>query len=48
MEVIQTEKAVIECKLDADSQIDGDPAGVEKRFEVKILKGALKVIVPKA
>lgn len=48
VEVIQTEKAAIECELDADAQIDGDPAGAGKRFEVKILKDALKVIVPKA
>ncbi len=47
VDVIQTDKAWIECEVDADAQIDGDPAGLGKRFEVKILKGALKVIVPK-
>jgi len=47
VDVIQTDKASIECILDADAQIDGDPAGLGKRFEVNILKGALKVIVPK-
>lgn len=47
VDVIQTDKASIECILEADAQIDGDPAGVGKDFEVKILKGALKVIVPK-
>ncbi|MEZ4883827.1 MAG: diacylglycerol kinase family lipid kinase [Chitinophagales bacterium] len=46
VDVIQTDKAVIQCEVLTDAQIDGDPAGKATDFEVKVLKGALKVIVP--
>ena len=46
VDVIQTAKASIICDSEIDAQIDGDPAGIVNNFEVKILKGALKVLVP--
>lgn len=46
VDVIQTNEAIIRCNSETDMQIDGDPAGKALQMEVKILKGALKVIVP--
>ncbi|MFK7904090.1 MAG: diacylglycerol kinase family protein [Chitinophagales bacterium] len=46
VDVIQTDKAHLQCESETDAQIDGDPAGKGADFEIKILKGVLKVIVP--
>lgn len=46
VDIIQTKQAVIQCDSKINLQIDGDPAGTAPKMEVKILKGALKVIVP--